>query len=144
MTARTSRIVEADARVAQALLAIDEDPRTQLDALDAIEALVDVCKAEGATVLAREAARLLDERKDTFRSFHLEKTARLTTKRALAGPVLQDETLRALEAALLVVGRIEGESGVVRTLRARLDDVKRGLPGKPRPFFARYLEHQKR
>lgn len=139
-----SDLVAADRRAADALQAVDEDPRTQLDALDALEALVASCTAAGATVLAREAARLLDERRDTLRAFHLEKTERLTSKRALAGAVMQDETVQALEAALVVVGRIDGESGAVRTLRARLDDVKRGLPGKPRPFFARYLEHQKR
>ncbi len=137
-------VVTADQRAAQALQAVDEDPRTQLAALDALEALVASCTSAGATVLAREAARLLDERRETLRAFHIEKTERLTSKRALAGDVMRDETVRALEAAIVVVTRIDGESGAVRTLRARLDDVKRGLPGKPRPFFARYLEHQKR
>jgi hypothetical protein len=142
--ASANDIVAADAHAAKALQGVTEDPRTQLDALDAVEALVAACTRAGATVLAREAARLLDERRDTLRAFHLEKTERLTNKRALAGAVMQDETVAALEAALVVLGQIDGDSGAVRTLRARLDDVKRGLPGKPRPFFARYLEHQKR
>ena len=139
-------LVDADQNAASALAAVDEDPQTQIAALRALEALVHACRTSGATILAHEAARLLDERKDTMRAFHLERVEHALARTALAGA--RDEAVRVLENALVVIGDIDGDvdggGGAVRTLRTRLDDVKRGLPGKPRPFFARYLEHQKR
>lgn len=135
-------LVDADRNAASALAVVDEDPATQIAALRALEALAHACTTSGASILAREAARLLDERKDTMRAFHLERVEHAMARVALAGA--RDEALRVLDAAIVVIGDIDGDGGALRTLRARRDDVKAGLPGKPRPFFARYLEHQKR
>ena len=144
-TKRTD-VAALDRAAQRALQRVDERPKTQLAMLDALEDLRAGCTAIGKTsVLAREVNRLLDERRRALRAFHLSRVARAVDNNALAGAGSRDDTERAIEEALVVIGRFDGDdSGDLRTLRARLDDVRRGRPGRPRPFFARYLEHQRR
>ena len=138
-------LLAADAAAVRALAGITEASDSQLGALHALTELVTLCERAGAAVLTREVLRLLQERKQAFRAFHLGRVQQRLDHRALAGAGADDDTRAALLAALAVMTAIDGaDSGTVRTLTIQLDDVTRGNPGKPRPFFARYLEAQKR
>jgi len=138
-------IVRADKQATRALAEVDASPGSQLATLRALDALNAACTAAvNGGVLATEISRLLRERKDAYRAFQLDRVARAVEKHELAGTSATDEALRAIEDAIFLLEAIDDDSGEIRTLRERLSEVKQGRPGKPRPFFARYLEHQKR
>jgi hypothetical protein len=141
--ASKKNLATLDRDAVRALEAMDASSSSQLRALDALEALVAACDAAVPHgVLATEARRFLEERKRALRGFHEDRVARLLEQASLSGRV--DDAVGALEDALLVAGRIDAEDGLVRTWRAAVDDAKRGVVhAKPRPFFARFLEHQR-
>jgi NADPH-dependent ferric siderophore reductase len=138
-------LLALDRAAARALAALDEGVSSQREALAALRALSEACaKAAPEGVIARELRRFLEERGQAMRAFHLDRVERALARVGLAGTVAVEEAVSALEDALTLFSFLEGDSGAVRTLRRRLEEVKQGRPQRPRPFFARYLEHQKR
>ena len=131
-----------DRDAARALAAVDERPQSQLAALAALQALIDDADDDG--VIKAELRRLLDERRASFRRFHLDRAARAADLVTLRGDAARADALRIVRDAVAVVAHIDGDSGELRTLRMRLEDLERGGAGNALPFFARYLVPQRR
>jgi hypothetical protein len=131
-----AELLALDRDAARALALVDDEPASQIAALAALELLIDACPSDGA--LRAEAMRLRDERRASFRRFHLERAARIslqTRARALA----------TVHDAIALVSHLDGasESGDLRALRVRLVALERGDSGDAVPFFARYLTPQR-
>ena len=146
-TTTTTSHADADRRAARALAAIDETASSQLAALSALEELAATCeRAVDDGVLAREVRRLIDERRASFRRYHKERVARAVDRTALSDdPLAREQAIEVVAAAVAVLEVALGDDdGDVRGLRVRLDDLRRGGAGRPVPFFARFLAHQRR
>jgi hypothetical protein len=141
-----------DRAAADALAAVDESVASQLRALAALSALAAAAQAaqkKRTSVVAAEVLRLLDERRDAFRRFHLDRVERAVDLVRLRGESERPAALAVVDDAIAFVSAAGGDasgeaSGELRGLRVRKSSLAAGGAGKAVPFFARFLEHQKR
>ena len=116
----------ADRSAAQALSAVDETAASQLRALQALQAVVDAAADDG--LIASLIQRFREERRQAFVAFH---------ERALEAAVGE----RAYDEAIAFTIGLVGDGPEAAALRKRKQEAS---SGPARPFFARFLEHQKR
>jgi hypothetical protein len=131
-----------DQRARKLLDEVTDDAASQLGVLRALDDLVDTLPADG--VLAELVKRERATRAGAFRARQLALVDEAIARRDRQGPRAHEGVVKALERALTVLEGTEGETGQVRTLRLQLDDARRGFDGRPRPFFARFLDSQRR
>ncbi|MDP2344927.1 MAG: hypothetical protein Q8O67_28535 [Deltaproteobacteria bacterium] len=124
-----------DQEAAAALSSVDETATTQLRVLATLQAVVDVAAADG---LVRDlVVRFREDRLAAFVRFH-ERTLD-NGAGDLWGPSLE----RAWDEAIAFTIGVAGDGVEAEGLRQRKQRaLSSGKP--PRPFFARFLEQQKR
>jgi hypothetical protein len=135
---------DADRHAAAALAAVDAGAASQLRVLRALQALVDAAAKDG--VIHGVMSAFLADRRAAFVRFH-ERT--LQNER---GSLDDDALARAWGEALAFTIGVAGAGPEAAALRAqqgkpRASSSSSSSPSSssaPLPFFARFLEHQKR
>jgi hypothetical protein len=124
-----------DQAAASALSTVDETAATQLRVLATLQAVVDAAADDG---LIRDlVVRFREERRAAFVRFH-ERTLD-NGAGDLQGPSLE----RAYDEAIAFTIGLAGDGVEARALRERKQQAL-SSSAPPRPFFARFLEQQKR
>ncbi len=125
----------ADRAAAHALAQVDETAATQLRALAALQSVVDGADDDG--LVRALVARFREERLAAFVRSHERAVGNAHGE--LWGATLERAFDEAIAFTVGVVG--DGpEAAVLRERKARALSTGRAV----RPFFARFLEHQKR
>lgn len=125
-------IARHDAAASAALSVVGPDAASQLAVLSALAALAAALPEAG--VLRGQVEVSHAERQAAFVAFHERQIAAAANARGIVA---------AFDAAIAFTVGVAGDGGAAEALRARR---ARALAGEapPRPFFARFLEHQKR
>jgi len=128
-------ISRLDAAASAALSVVGKDATSQLAALTALERLSAALPGDGVLRGLVDGSR--HERQAAFVAFHERQLAAVTST-ATDPTVIAAAFDEAIAFSVGVAG--EGEAAALRARRAR------ALAGEvvPRPFFARFLEHQRR
>lgn len=128
-------IARLDAAVSAALSVVGPEASSQLAVLSALTTLAAALPDDG--VLRGLVEQCRAERQTAFVAFHERQLAALTpTTSAAAMTAVFDEALA------FTIG-VDGDGAAAAALRARRARALAG-DGPPRPFFARFLEHQRR
>lgn len=125
-------IARLDAAVSAALSVVGKDATSQLAVLSALSALSAALPEDGVLRGLVDVTRA--ERQAAFVAFHERQLAAAASTTAVAA---------AFDEAIAFTVGVVGDGGDAAALRARKTRALAG-DGPPRPFFARFLEHQRR
>ncbi len=141
-------LAQADREAAEALAKVDASAASQLRVLQALQQLIELAGPDG--VVGAAVARFREDRHVAFVRFHER-----TLASADNGDLDDDARAYAYDEAVAYTVGVAGDGVEAAALRER-----RGRPGSERhqvpvttggaaeaaavPFFARFLEHQKR
>ena len=129
-------IARLDAAVSAALSVVGPDATSQLAVLSSLSALAAALPADG--VVRGLVVESIAARQAAFVDFHERQLAAVASSSAAAAAIAATFD----EAIAFTVG-VTGDGEAAATLRARRARALAG-DGPPRPFFARFLEHQRR
>jgi hypothetical protein len=129
-------IARLDAAAAAALSAVGKDATSQLAVLRALEELSAALPAEGIMRGLVDVSR--HERQVAFVAFHERQLTAVTFTATPPAAIAA-----AFDEAIAFTVGVDGEGESTAALRARRVRVLAG-DDPPRPFFARFLEHQRR
>jgi hypothetical protein len=127
-------IARLDAAVSAALSVVGPEASSQLAVLSALTALAAALPDDG--VLRGLVERSHAERQAAFVAFHERRLAALSSASVA-------EIAAAFDEAIAFTVGVVGEGDAAAALRMRKARALAG-DGPPRPFFARFLEHQRR
>lgn len=127
-------IARLDAAASAALSVVGKDATSQLAVLAALAALASALPDDG--VLRGLVTQSLAERQAAFVAFHERRLSALSSASAA-------EIAAAFDEAIAFTVGVVGDGDAAAVLRSRKARALAG-DGPPRPFFARFLEHQRR
>jgi len=127
---------DADRAAAQALAEVNASARSQLRVLSLLQAVVEATPDDG--VLRGLAAQFREDRRAAFVRFH-ERILR-NERGDLDGRALED----AFDEAIAFTVGVEGDGEEAAALRKAKAEAVVAPSKQPVPFFARFLEGQRR
>jgi hypothetical protein len=133
-TADDASIARLDAAASAALSVVEKDATSQLAVLSALAALAAALPDDG--VLRGLVLQSHAERQAAFVAFHERRLAALSSASTA-------EIAAAFDEAIAFTVGVVGDGDAAAVLRRRKARALAG-DGPPRPFFARFLEHQRR